>query len=247
LTPHGNRYWVISNTDTSGYFGIRQNISLRLLANTTYTLSYWIMPTENNVGQALVSIQYKDANKNNIYHTHYYKNSSLILNKWNKLTYTFTTKENMDRSYVTCALSTQTTAWHGNFGDFKLELGSHSTDWSPSPDDEPLWANPVGSVRISATADNPSTTIGGVWEQTCQGRKPVGVGTGTDINGLSKTFTLGEKGGEYKHSQTEEEGFKHRHMQNVIAEGNSFGWDGKDHIRKDYGGDLKQLVLILNM
>lgn len=135
LTPHLNRSWHISNTDTSGYYGLRQDLSLKLLADTTYTLSYWIMPTKDNSGQCLLTVQYKDSNKNNVFHTHYYKNSELTLNKWTKMTYTFTTKSNINKSWIILGISTQKCEWYGVLGDIKLELGAHASDWSPSPED----------------------------------------------------------------------------------------------------------------
>jgi hypothetical protein len=70
---------------------------------------------------------------------------------------------------------------------------------------------PVGSVYFSVTTGNPSLIFGGTWNQIGQGRFLVGVGTGTDSNAFGKTFTSGENGGEYRHTQTVEELASHKH------------------------------------
>lgn len=61
--------------------------------------------------------------------------------------------------------------------------------------------------RIILTLDNvnPGTYLPGTWILIGQGRDIVGVGTGTDKNGLTKTFTPGTNQGEYKHKITMKE------------------------------------------
>lgn len=51
----------------------------------------------------------------------------------------------------------------------------------------------------------------GVWTRYAEGRVPIGVGTAKDINAQSKTFTLGQMGGEYSHILTEAEMPSHTH------------------------------------
>lgn len=68
---------------------------------------------------------------------------------------------------------------------------------------------PVGAVYITYNENNPSTFLGGTWEQFGQGRTLIGEGTGND--GTSdKSFEAQSIGGEYNT----------RHCHNT-----SFGWD----------------------
>ena len=57
----------------------------------------------------------------------------------------------------------------------------------------------------------------GVWTRYAEGRVPIGVGTAKDINAQSKTFTLGQIGGEYSHTLTEAEMPNHNHKINQGA------------------------------
>lgn len=64
---------------------------------------------------------------------------------------------------------------------------------------------PIGSIYFTANNINPSTFLGGYWEQIAEGQFIVGVGTGTDQNEVEKTFIAGENAGEYEHSLTKNE------------------------------------------
>ena len=217
-TLHGNRSFKITNEDTTGYFGVTQKIN-RLENNTTYTLSVWVKPMSENNGQLLPYITYKNSSDVSQYYTYYYDNSILTIGKWKLLTYTFTTGNDVNQTTINFGMTTQKCRWHGYIGDIKLELGSHYSDWSPAPNDLLLWNYPVGSVKIMGSDIKPADTIGGTWVQTCQGRKPIGVGTAKDVNGVSKTFQLGATGGEYTHKQTENELAPHVHGQHIINDG----------------------------
>jgi len=74
-------------------------------------------------------------------------------------------------------------------------------------------AFPVGAVYLTATNTNPSTFLGfGTWTQIAQGRAVIGVGMGTDKNGITKTFDAGNNvDGEYQHTITEAQMPEHRH------------------------------------
>lgn len=57
---------------------------------------------------------------------------------------------------------------------------------------------PIGSVYISMSETSPSTTLGfGTWRRVGQGRVLMGSGTGTDENGQSENFVIGNMGGNY--------------------------------------------------
>lgn len=65
---------------------------------------------------------------------------------------------------------------------------------------------------------NPSTYIGGTWQQWGQGRVPVGVDTSdSDFNSVEKT------GGEKKHTMTEAEMYKHKHNVGIYINNNVAG------------------------
>jgi microcystin-dependent protein len=75
---------------------------------------------------------------------------------------------------------------------------------------------PVGSIYMSVNSTSPATLFGGTWVAISQGRTLVGVGTGTDINGDSMTWTAEATGGEYLHTLTIDEIPSHHH---------DVGWD----------------------
>jgi hypothetical protein len=72
---------------------------------------------------------------------------------------------------------------------------------------------PVGSIYFNASdSTNPGTLLGiGTWAVVGEGRVLVGVGTGTDINGVSAAFTSAQTGGEYEHTQTIAQLVNHSH------------------------------------
>ncbi len=72
---------------------------------------------------------------------------------------------------------------------------------------------PIGSLYFNATdGTNPGTLLGyGTWSAFGQGRVIIGVGTGTDINGVQLTTVAGDTGGEYRHTQTIAEMAAHAH------------------------------------
>ena len=70
---------------------------------------------------------------------------------------------------------------------------------------------PVGSIYMSTSPTNPHNLFGGTWEAYAQGRVLIGVGEGTDANGVKKTFSAGATGGEYEHTLTVGEMPSHSH------------------------------------
>lgn len=86
---------------------------------------------------------------------------------------------------------------------------------------------PVGSIYMSLNNVSPEILFGGTWVQTSQGRGIIGAGTGTDINGVEKTFVAGETGGEYEHTLTVNELPKHSHRNSHYVVGaNAPGYGG---------------------
>lgn len=73
--------------------------------------------------------------------------------------------------------------------------------------------HPVGTVyTVAGVSTNPATLLGrGTWEAIGQGRTLVGVGTGTDENGVGKVVTDGQTFGEYQHTMTQAELVSHSH------------------------------------
>lgn len=66
-----------------------------------------------------------------------------------------------------------------------------------------LQAFPVGSIKLSNNNTNPGTyLLGSTWTLVGQGLTLVGVGTGKDSNGISKTFTAGNNAGKYQDTNT---------------------------------------------
>ena len=101
---------------------------------------------------------------------------------------------------------------------------------------------PVGSLYFNASvATNPATLLGfGTWTAYAQGRAIVGVGTGTDINSHTQTFTLGETTGEYTHTLTTPEMPSHTHnitqgVANIGASGYGLSGSGNINIYNPLG------------
>lgn len=100
-----------------------------------------------------------------------------------------------------------------NTSSTKLLVANGSTvmyrDWNKLISSIKSAMYPVGAVYITYNENNPSTFLGGTWEQFGQGRTLIGEGTGND--GTSdKSFEAQSIGGEYNT----------RHCHNT-----SFGWD----------------------
>lgn len=72
---------------------------------------------------------------------------------------------------------------------------------------------PIGTIlELDGTSDNPSVLLGyGTWVPFAQGRTTIGAGTGTDVNGVQRSFSAGGTGGEYVHSISNSEMPSHNH------------------------------------
>ena len=77
---------------------------------------------------------------------------------------------------------------------------------------------PVGAVYITYNNINPSTFLGGTWEQFGQGRTLIGEGTGND-GSTSMSFTANSSGGEYQHKLTVDEMPSHNHSRDTYTSG----------------------------
>lgn len=86
---------------------------------------------------------------------------------------------------------------------------------------------PIGIV-ITTAADStpkPGEEYGlAQWEQVGAGRSLIGAGTGTDQNGKSMTFSIGQQGGEYEHELTIDEMPTHDHDERINGNGQD-GWN----------------------
>ncbi len=79
------------------------------------------------------------------------------------------------------------------------------TPASVSRDEILNYAFPIGSIKMTATNENPGNTLGGVWERWGQGRFPLSVG---DEEGLNESEIIG---GEKEHALTIDEIPSHAH------------------------------------
>lgn len=71
---------------------------------------------------------------------------------------------------------------------------------------------PVGSIFINTTGTNPSTFLGGTWEEFGKGRVLVGQDTSQ-----TEFDTLEETGGEKTHTLTTQEMPSHNHMSKIYS------------------------------
>lgn len=89
-----------------------------------------------------------------------------------------------------------------NTSSTKLLVANGSTvmyrDWNKLVNSIKNAMYPVGAVYITYNNTNPSTFLGGTWEQFGQGRTLIGEGTGND-GSTSMSFTANNTGGKYNH------------------------------------------------
>lgn len=86
---------------------------------------------------------------------------------------------------------------------------------------------PIGIVITTATDNTPKPGEAyglAQWEQVGAGRSLIGAGTGTDQNGKSMTFSIGQQGGEYEHKLTISEMPTHDHAECINGNGQD-GWN----------------------
>lgn len=71
----------------------------------------------------------------------------------------------------------------------------------------------VGDIFMTTSSTDPAVRWPGTkWEAFAPGRVLIGAGTGTDSRGESKTFAVGDTGGEYQHQLTTGELAAHNHV-----------------------------------
>ena len=91
---------------------------------------------------------------------------------------------------------------------------------------------PINELKfITGDNRNPAVIYGyGTWTPYAQGRVLVGAGTGTDANGLQRSFSDGSTGGEYTHTMTSSEMPSHSHNNTIpIYTGGKGGLTGVDN------------------
>ena len=104
---------------------------------------------------------------------------------------------------------------------------------------------PIGKVEIFFDDLDHSNHLGFVWERTSVGRFPIGAGTGTDSNNDTKTVTVGQKGGAYRHTLAINEMPSHNHIQylngnsqNPAGNGAAYSWINSNQRYSYEGTDL---------
>lgn len=75
---------------------------------------------------------------------------------------------------------------------------------------------PIGAIYMSLDNTNPTYLFGGEWENI-QGRFLIAAGTSTDDANITKTFNVGQTGGEYDHQLTIQEMPSHHHTQTAYS------------------------------
>ena len=92
---------------------------------------------------------------------------------------------------------------------------------------------PIGALYFTATNTNPSSFLGGTWSRVAEGLFLVGVGKGTDENGVQLDFVAGANAGEYEHIQTIGELATHNHS--FSANGTYAKPSGTSDVNADIG------------
>lgn len=142
-TKYGKKCWHITGgmgKDTHVY---QKSVLTRVEANTTYTLSGWVL-TENIVKGPTnyVAMLYTSGRYNNNGADTWfgYGSKSFTVNtgtgKWEYLSYTFTTDDKIEKA-TSFFIYVFTRDYTGDiyFYNLKLEKGNKASDWSPAPED----------------------------------------------------------------------------------------------------------------
>lgn len=102
---------------------------------------------------------------------------------------------------------------------------------------------PINELKmIVGDNRNPSVIYGyGTWSPFAQGRTLIGAGTGTDVNGVQRSFSGGSTGGEYVHTQTVAEMPSHAHSMVLQFQGNNKASEGTAYAanREIQQGDIE--------
>ncbi|NRT88097.1 beta strand repeat-containing protein [Clostridium beijerinckii] len=117
---------VSSTSQTNGY--TVQTVTL--LANTKYTLSFWVYIPSSTTGTASISVWYDNSGWKTI--------GNIVVSergKWVRKSYTFTTNSTYTTTIVGFGLGGSSTGNCSYLALGKLEVGNTDTDWTPAPED----------------------------------------------------------------------------------------------------------------
>lgn len=142
-----------------------------LVKNKHYIFSYWIKSSidypfnMSSIGHYQV-LNYRDSDvvgdRQHLDTNRKYNVASLTANTWTKVTIEFDTL--YDGFFLPFFWFLETGMEICVYG-FMLEEGNTPTAGSPAPEDLILNSNPINSILITLSAENPSTTFGGTWVQ----------------------------------------------------------------------------------
>jgi microcystin-dependent protein len=100
---------------------------------------------------------------------------------------------------------------------------------------------PVGSVYFSTVERSPAAFFGGSWARTAEGRFVGGVGTGTDQNGNTRNFGVGNGSGEYQTALSDSTIPSHTHTGYVIG-----AIDPEFSSKEDFSTPPKKFNVLVN-
>lgn len=94
-----------------------------------------------------------------------------------------------------------------------IKIGDGQTAWNALGYRFKQCPYEVGDIFMTLNATDPAVRWPGTkWEAFAPGRVLIGAGTGTDSRGESRTFKIGDTGGEYQHQLTTGELASHQHV-----------------------------------
>lgn len=143
----------------------------------TYTFSFWAKGTIDrfrcyfygDVGfVGVVNVTASNGTKNNRHDGGCdFNNNDISENEWKRIWITWKLANTGDINVAKKVLISTDGATGGDLHicGAKLEKGNQATDWSPAPEDMLLNSNPINSILTTLSAENPSTTLGGIWTQ----------------------------------------------------------------------------------
>ena len=98
-----------------------------------------------------------------------------------------------------------------------IKIGDGQTAWNALGYTFKQCPYEVGDIYMTTSSVTPATRWPGTqWEVFAPGRVLIGAGTGKDSRGESKTFAVGDTGGEYQHQLTTGELAAHNHTRGTM-------------------------------
>lgn len=128
-----------------------------------------------------------------------------------------------------------------------IKIGDGQTAWNALGYTFKQCPYEVGDIYMTTSSVTPATRWPGTqWEVFAPGRVLIGAGTGQDSRGESKTFEIGDTGGEYRHQLTTGELASHGHSRNGYYNTDNYSGNTTRYCASQYKIDSDPTVYGVN-